>query len=283
VDDIANALCDKINQCAPFAIKLEYGDVANCKTRNSAAAKAELQVTDVSISDAEIKACAAAYSAASCGDVFDGKITGCDFKGKRADGAKCTSGAQCASGSCYRDTSGGTVPDCGSCKARVAENGDCTAASCERGLVCNTAKKCVKRAALDGDCTSTSCSYGSTCVSGKCTATLAESAACQLGAGKASCDSFKGLYCKAAGGDAGVTSGTCQQFAFANVGEKCGIDTTTFTYTQCNNSSCVTDTGGKGTCTAFVKDGDACTSKDTCAAPASCRGGKCGFDTNTCN
>jgi len=283
VDAYAGAICDKLQQCAPFFVTGQYGDVATCKTRVALGFKDELLLPDTTINDTNGKACIDAYAAASCETVFSGAgVPACDFKGTRANGAACGSDTQCQSGSCYKalegDGGSATRATCGTCKAPVAENGDCSAAECERGLSC-IANKCVRPVKENGDCIPAEkpCESTLNCVSGKCVKPLALGAACENGANKNRCDGFQGAFCKPTVGN--PSAGTCAKFTFAAVGAQCGLDTATFEYTQCTGSSCVTAAGSsKGTCTAYLKDGDACdltSGKASCQNPASCKSGKC--------
>ena len=117
------------------------------------------------------------------------------------------------------------------------------------------------------------------CVTGTCTKQLGLGADCNVD-GPLRCDGGQGFFCKPA--TVGATTGKCAAFGFNKApAGKCGVDVATLSFNLCENASCEGAAGvTPGTCTAYLKDGDACGEGVTgaCQSPALCRAAKCTID-----
>lgn len=286
VQAYSSGQCDFFVRCQPYVIDNTFGTKDACTSMITAALSPELTLKGVSLSQAQAQACQTQQTTQSCDDPT--APTDCQFKGTLANDAACAVDLQCASGNCYFPASAdGTTTTCGTCKAFVAEGGDCTDGACEPGLNCNTASKCVKGAAEGAGCTDAfDCAGSLQCVAGKCVPLFGEGAACKpLDTASGVCDRNVNLYCKPTIADG--STGVCAKYAYAAVGQACGIDRTTFLITSCTASQCVLPTSDAiaGTCTAPLAAGAACSTTSVgCAFGLTCSGGVCTApDLASCN
>lgn len=277
--DFSNAVCTKLDSCAPALTEATYGSVATCKERAAISTKNSLNAPGVTVTSSQLSDCLAAYNSISCGDLLGGSQMpkACDYRGTIADGAACGTDAQCASGSCYPSATDAT--GCGKCQARAALGGDCSSARCESGLYCSsgTAKKCTAYLKLGDTCTADSgdrCGGTTTCIAGKCAAALAENADCD--AKTQGCDPIAFLQCVPSATD-GTTAGKCTKVTAATAGQDCGL--VSGKYVACGGGNyCKGMTGtAPGKCAATPKEPDDCTESKTCLSPA-----RCNTKTNKC-
>lgn len=282
INAIASSICTKTSQClSDVAVRVLYGSPQTCTTRQAAQLELDKKGSGFSVSEPAAKRCLEKLNTISCDALLTNDLPAeCEFKGTLGDGAACSSNPQCASGSCFV-ADGGT---CGKCGTRAPDGGDCSQSRCEKGLVCNTDKRCVRPAGAGVACNErTQCAFGLTCSKGTCVATLAAGAPCTVSGGDAVdlCDRSKGLYCQGEGG--GGASGTCASFDLAVAGGACGVVGSPPRPTICEGGDCSGGSLQNRTCVARLADGSPCTEESSCQAPAECRGGRCALlDPTTC-
>jgi hypothetical protein len=284
--DVSNAVCAKIDSCAPAAISLIYGDKAACATRTASTCTAALAVKNTGDSAGNVEDCSKAYAALSCADALDNALPkDCAHKpGTLGNGTACGTAGQCKSGVCQFDTTG-----CGKCIDAVAAGGNCdTTTDCQSGLVCaaasDTSAVCITPAATGATCSTKlpiiPCQAGLVCDSGKCAAPLAANSACDPAVQPTLCDQAHGYFC--------TPRGTrCILALAAGTGAACGYDVQTGDYSYCSGSGfCgnVSQTTGMGTCTAPAADGVACdlANGPLCVPPAACTITTDGGTSGTC-
>jgi hypothetical protein len=282
-------VCDRFERCYPDLLKSFFGTKDACNSRVGTATEKEFTGLGTTVSQAQLNACTDKLNAAPC-EVEGSDLTveahafikECQFQGTFAEGAACSSSAQCASGSCFKSGQA-AIPDCGVCSARVPEGGDCTNANCAGGLTCFN-NKCVVPSDVDGACnTDTPCAGILRCVAGKCQRPLPKDADCNPdAAGVVLCDPSQGLRClKTEPLD--PTKGKCEPISYAQLGGKCGFDRATVKLTLCLGSSCTSD--DNGTCVADRTEGAACSEQESveCEFPLTCVNGACTrVDPQTC-
>ncbi len=269
----ADAYCDYVQRCNPFAVRTAYGEVAKCKETLAKTTRITVAAKGVSIEQSQMDACAAKLRAVACDSLAEANAA-CQFRGTLPDGTQCASSAQCASSSCfYVVTEEGLSSDCGTCSAEVGEGADCTHANCQLGLLC-VDDKCIKPVAEGATCAHASqCDSDLDCVGTKCTKPLPAGAACELTETAALCQIFKGFNCVPSSPTS--AAGTCQEVKVAALGEGCGYDQATGVITTCGGASCSSLTNGK--CLAYLVEGDACgaSAGSDCGPGTSCKGGVC--------
>jgi hypothetical protein len=266
-NDLAKITCDKLTTCLPFVLKATYGDSKTCLEREGLLCATSVAVPGSTINAAAEGGCAAALTAQTCDDYYNGTPTAaCDFKGAGAAGGPCVSGRQCQTGNCVA-IAGQT---CGACAAYLPSGAPCNrSASCTPGLQCVTSPSgtglCTALAKAGGPCAADdNCSFGLLCAAGKCVAALAVNAACN--AMDDLCGAEQGLFCD-------PTSSKCVAAKTPNAGEVC--DRTT----QCTASAAcaaMAPMATTGTCVAPPKEGAMCNQTLGCLPPAGCaRDGQC--------
>lgn len=186
----ARTVCDRALQCAPAVVRvgLGYGrsfaDRDACVARTALACREWLRAPDTTLRADGLSACAARYATGACAEVaarFLDERLGCEaVAGTRADGAACSSAAQCRSGQCRPRTDG----ECARCVARTAvpsRVGD----PCGRGRPCAYPQQCVESRCAWGPVEGEACGdcvpyLASRCVEGRCLAppVRAEGEAC---------------------------------------------------------------------------------------------------------
>lgn len=262
-EQLVSALCNKLNECLPFAVKAAYKDAAECITRQKSQCVKSLSAPSTGLTPAFVSGCASAYSSATCNDVLKQPDACKTPAGSLADGTPCGEDSQCVGRAC--NTNG--ISNCGACSTRVAAGGDCTGGKkCDDGLSCAPNGKCVAPAGAGTACGDNQpCQTPLVCSKGTCSEGAAAGASCADGE---ACNAFKGLLCD-------PTSKTCKELKVANPGETCGLVDGSFV--ACGaGGKCKTGTGGSGTCQAPVADGAACTADGPgCQEPAECVNGVC--------
>jgi hypothetical protein len=268
--------CERLDRCQTVQARENFGSVDECVTRVAPDTDDEFRSPGTTITADQASACATAMRQAPC-DVLTSALPECQFVGTLDAGAPCGSGYQCKTGSCFRTTDGGTLALCGTCSPRVPEGSDCTKANCQSGLLCASGR-CKALADVGGGCGDAQpCKPNLQCAQGKCQQPLGAGAACTPPAAAAtdvvSCDGTQLLVCVAVGADS--AAGTCVAVRYAAVGESCGLDPTKKQLVSCGGSSC--SDGSAGTCSADLKEGDACSSDGPpCEVPLGCIDGRCG-------
>ncbi|MFO0737957.1 MAG: hypothetical protein U0270_18840 [Labilithrix sp.] len=250
---MSTARCKRDTKCQNGIVEQLWGSLASCVAYRNDTVDLPGENTD----QAKLDACAAAYEAATC-DADVTQLVECDLKGTKANGQPCNRDTQCAGGQC-KFTSGVA---CGTCITR-GEAGD----SCGSGLprcnpltsYCDAVQgKCVAYLQKDQACDATTaqCASGLRCVADKCSAPLTAGATCST-----ALDNCTNLA---------ICSSTTQKCVdipapkFANVGESCGYDVSTFGTTYCNHARCNPSTFK---CEAYKALGEDCTS----AVPPTCK------------
>jgi hypothetical protein len=266
----AEALCEKGNSCSAM-IKGIYKSVEECVER-SAKFDCKLRFAAKSMtpwSAAEIDACAAGLTSATCEGLLTNEPASCaPHNGPRTNGQNCISSSQCASGFCSTALNP-LFPDyevCGVCETKVPQStttvcfGD---SGCPANTYCQTFTGCFPAAALGASCASIPCQSGLYCDSGTNT-------------------------CKAQKkkGDACTVDKECsRRFALSCVSNQCAALVTPVggacpTQGYCaENGSCG---GSPSVCEAPLPDGASCGAggsfggdTSSCAYPGSCAGNKC--------
>lgn len=255
---VTQVLCQRINECFPYLVKVTWGDVATCAARSKLSCEASLAAPGTSVTEAQIGACASAYEKQACDALLgNSEPAACNVAGSRNDGEPCGFDLQCKSTNCK--TAGS---ECGTCGPRAAAGGSCDVDNdCQTGLLCVN-DVCAQPVAAGGACADPDQCQGSLiCKGGTCAKGGAAGAACDPQ--EQDCDFLQGLYCE-------PQSKVCAQAASAKVGEPCGL--VGGKYVGCTQSSCK-----NGTCAAFAADGAACdeTNGPECQEPASCVNGTC--------
>ena len=280
--DHAASLCEKLDTCAPFLVKVIYGDAASCADRLTKACTEQCKSPGSGMTETSILACEAALSTASCTDVFTNAIAACSFRGTLAHGEVCGDSSQCASGFCSH---GGNL--CGACAAKGAAGAACPSASndeCQTGLVCSQGKICAPSAVLGGACDDNTqpCPTGMFCTSAKtCAATVATGADCP----GSYLNLENGTLCSGKGSASNPQ--TAKQIGTAPVGAPCGLAPgDNAGPTLCAPGSvgaCTLVSGGialfgiptKGICAGEIPDDYPCQTDDNCQAGALCISNLC--------
>lgn len=276
--DVSNAVCAKIDSCAPAVISAIYGDTATCAQRTESTCNAALALQNTGDQAGNVEDCANAYKTVSCeGALANTPPKECAHKpGPLGDGTACGAAGQCKSGVCQFDTTG-----CGKCIEPVAAGANCNGTSdCQSGLVCalsavtqtSATSVCIAPAASGGTCSTQApivpCQAGLVCTSGKCAAPLAAGSACDPTVQPTLCDQANGYFC--------TPRGTrCIAAIAATTGQACGYNTQTGDYSYCAGSGfCgnVDQQTGMGTCVAPAADNGACdlAKGPLCMPPAVC-------------
>jgi hypothetical protein len=285
--DGGNALCAKINSCAPFAIQVDYGDVATCASGVAASLLAALQANGTGWTPSGLESCVSAIPSVSCDDALGNDLLAmCRPAGTLATGSACGDSAQCTSSYCNLGTSG----KCGTCAAALGSAGT----ACYRDGDCAISTVCVgsdvtATPEVQGTCTAlgaagatcdakTPCAKTLACGAGVCATPAAAGASCTQDGTDVfgSCDELAGDYCSKA------TAGVCTAISAAATGQPCG--SIGGVLTTCSTSGlCVTPSTGTGSCVAPAADFANCDTKKGpgCQAPAACIGGMCTIPTPT--
>jgi hypothetical protein len=259
--DVAKALCDALNGCAPLFVEYLYGDEATCISRAALSCTTDQMVPGITRTADDLVSCAAAAATTSCADALAGNFPSiCSVKpGPVINGMACGSNWQCQSTYCNKTDA------CGVCSPREAAGGDCTVdEGCVAGLVCGN-KKCVAPAGPNAACNlpGQPCRSDLYCTSptgsGTCATRIAAGGPCADNPSDA-CDFVHGDICN-------TTNHTCVMIKVGKGGDMCSLASKTV---------CV---GGVGPCSDFLlggvcanpaQDGTACGGNAVCVPPATC-------------
>jgi hypothetical protein len=267
-DDFATAFCSQLSKCSPFALTVNYGDMATCQMRAAIPCPSALSANGTKMTPSDLEACVAAINMESCDEALDNpQPSACSIAGTIAAGAACGSDWQCSTGFCQLTL--GTL--CGTCASRAMpgqtgpDGGPICAvdAQCAAMTVCSGGK-CVSPGATGATCGmgSPPCLRTLTCIGGKCATPLALGAACTAAT---DCDGSKGLYCD-------PKTKTCVQTQTAMAMQACNINPMTATLIDCSAGSLCDGLNmqGQGTCHAPAADNSTCGPGIGCLSPAVC-------------
>jgi hypothetical protein len=270
--DWATHYCNRLETCAPLAVEIGYGDVAQCVERNKPVCSAALKAGGTGQTPSRIESCAQAYDSAGCEEVVVAKPPlSCKVPGALPVGAWCGDDSQCSGQNAYCRMANDET--CGTCSVLGPVGAGCYSdRDCEHGLVCYFT--CMAPVALGEACDGMTrqCPATLVCFDYTCRAPALVDATCDPRADN--CDRDHGLFCDA-------QTKRCSHYAVADVGASCGTGIT------CKAGSCATDsTTQKSTCVANAADGAPCdtTAGPACMAPARCVDGACRVpDAARCN
>lgn len=176
----AQTVCDRALQCAPTVVRVglghgrSFGDRETCLVRVALACREWLRASDTTLTPEGVRACGAVYARGACADVatrfLDDRLGCAAVAGVRADGAGCSSDAQCRSGQCRPRLDGA----CARCVARpviASSVGD----ACGRGRPCGLPQQCIAGRCAWGPVEGEACGecvpyLASRCVDGRCLA-----------------------------------------------------------------------------------------------------------------
>jgi hypothetical protein len=258
----ATAVCARQERCSPGLIEQRYGDQTTCAHNVSGG----LLTFEESPNSGQTATTEGPCAAKLASDPCDTVIPECDFKGTQTTGGACSTGIQCATGSCLFASQ---QDQCGKCAVRAKLGETCAAAGavtaeCEPPNECDSStNKCAALAAVGASCVTLDCAPGGVCIGGTCKATIAAGQPCTKsisGSDQDPCDSTS--LC---------SNGTCTKITFtAKAGETC-TETT-----GCIDGVCA---GGK--CVANAKENQPCSNNAEtppfCEPPMACANGVCKY------
>ena len=262
-NQVAKALCDTLNGCAPVFVQYLYGDEPTCISRAVLSCMTDQMVTGIARTADDLVSCAKAAATTSCSDALAGNFPSvcAVMPGPVANGAACGSDWQCQSTYCNKTDA------CGVCSPRAVAGADCTVdGGCVAGLVCAN-KKCVAPAGPSAPCNlpAQPCRADLYCTSaagsGTCQTRIEPGGACADNPADA-CDIFMGGVCNTI-----ANANTCVTIKIAAGGDVCGLAAKTACVggvAPCSNPL----TGG--VCANPAQDGEACGDKAVCVPPATC-------------
>jgi hypothetical protein len=269
--DVATALCQRYQACAPAFIQLGFGTVDLCTSREANTIAKVIGANGSTVTPDQFEACAKAIPGASCADVLGRNLPAvCKYAGTLADGMPCADDAQCMNERCKV----ATYQTCGTCTSPAAAGAVCAVDDdCKNGMKCvNTA--CVAYGAMGDTCDDTHpCNATLGCVSGKCAMPLGPGSDCS-GTSKQGCDQLNGAFCD-------PFNNKCVTLQYADPSATCGFSNDAGTITLCKGpgSDCANITAPtfQGTCAAAAADGTSCAidGGPTCEGPAVCQSGMC--------
>jgi hypothetical protein len=259
---VAQALCNALNTCAPFFVSEQYGDEATCISRATLSCMTDQGTSGIARTPNDLVACAKAAVGISCSDALAGNYpAACDPQpGTIINGMACGSNLQCQSTYCNKTGA------CGVCGPRQAASGACTTNdACNKGLVC-ASSVCVAPAGMGEACNlpGQPCRSDLACSAsqgpGMCVAKEGVGGNCT--ANSDLCDFTKGSICNTL-----ATPKVCITINIAKPGDKCSL---------ASKTGCV---GGIDPCSSILLggvcanpavDGAACGGNDVCIPPATC-------------
>jgi hypothetical protein len=264
-DHFVQVLCDQLDKCAPFSIKMQFGDKPTCQSRMKPGCLNTLKDPGTTNTASRLDACVQKAQAQSCDDLFNHVVPDeCRaMPGALADGAACGDDGQCQNAHCDKQ---GEV--CGVCRQRASCNYD---VDCASGSICSVGK-CVQRVSRGGSCASEEpCAYGLACDGTTCQPVREAGQSCTETIQGGNCDSTQGDYCD-------LDTKICGVSVLADIGQKCGPDGGSWWISCVAGAAC-----SNNLCVAVPADGDPCNPDIGCLAPARCTNSRCVMpDTSTC-
>ena len=257
----AQAVCNRLQACAPRRVVGLYGTLANCQARVKLFAQSVNALASTGWTIDAVSACAAGFNGQSCGDFDDGLTPpACVRPGMRAVGQGCRADDQCASIRC----SAPAFPACGQCAARVSAGSVCARdADCITGLICGGNKQCVAPRAIGAACDpmTAPCRESLSCRAMTCATPGPAGTAC---ADQEDCDERNGILCNLATQRCGVSTAAAT----------CNFSTADGTVAYCGDNGFCAANGAA--CIASAADGGACGANGPlCRFPFDCVGGVC--------
>ncbi len=282
--DVAQARCQKLQQCNPQGLLNTYGDLASCASTQASTCVSNLSAPGTANTPEHTEGCAQATPSQSCDDYALGTLpTACQPPaGPRDAGSVCAVSGQCATANCLIQK----TSVCGTCAPAPGAGDSCFNQSCGLGLVCDKITvTCAAPVSASGACDdSSACAPGLTCLGntasalGACVPLATLGANCDLTDGGSRCDGRFGLYCNVQAGR------VCAPVATATASQPCGtIDGGVI---ECVASAFCQKSGNSksGTCVPPAAEGSGCDTVNgpICAAPARCVLSVEGGTTGTC-
>jgi hypothetical protein len=275
---LAAALCDRLNRCSPYQLRLYYGDVATCSERVQLTCAPYVELPGSSWTLDRLRACTAGYQNGTCGDYFaaGGPLDCRPQPGKLADGAVCANSNQCKSALCSISAGSG----CGTCITPAQKGQACSLQKpCALGTSCASGK-CESDGASGDACGlgKAPCGVGLYCKTASCAPVLKVGDTCNPAAPASECDPIAGLYCD-------TMSRKCMAFKIVDAGQACGQGMDGIA--MCAEAGTCSGTAPSFKCVAAAADGAACGNATpdnlNCVSPAGCAAGVCRvFDPATC-
>lgn len=256
----ASAYCNRLDACAPFLLRVGYGDVVTCAERIAKGCMPGLTAEGNQATPSQMDSCAQAVEAETCDEAMDNpQPSACDVPGTLPVGATCGAGSQCATGYCRLNP--GTI--CGTCTAHGGATAKCVVdADCAASLVCHLGT-CMGPAPLGAPCgLEAPCLRTLACIGNKCQAPVPLGGACTA---PTDCDSAHGGYCN-------LRTKVCEQTQTVAAGP-CGLlgDGGATVVTCSGGASCGNLTrAGQGICHQAAADGSLCGPDINCLLPAIC-------------
>jgi hypothetical protein len=271
-DDAVKAYCKKIDECAPFFVKIGFGDAATCEKRFALNCVQNFSAPGTSATPSRLSQCATDVKTTTCEEVLGRKLPlSCRTEaGSLKDGTPCGDDAQCTGKLC-RQANDSNV--CGACSSIGAGGAACERdEDCDNELGCAD-KKCVAFGKAGSPCSATQpCIRTLSCNKGTCAQPLAAGAACDGPADQSTnpCEALKGFFCH-------PQTKVCTAAGMAAAGAACGFIDKNIVLCTGGGHCKTTPPAVSGTCLAPAADGAACdaTNGPKCVAPAQCLGGIC--------
>jgi hypothetical protein len=267
-EQFSDALCKRIQECAPIFIQYSYGDVATCSARSKLSCVPTVNAPGSALSGAQIAACANALPTPSCDDLLARAIPDdCRARpGNFADGQACADDNQCTNKKCKKKKDA----SCGVCSSPVAAGGACDVDdNCDYGLLCAKNGVCVSPGAGGAICDANHvCRASFICRGGTCVQAPAEGTACNPSA--QDCSFAKGDFCD-------PTAQVCKPLGMVQGGQACGIVSQALALCAASGTCKVPAGLAQGTCVGASADGQPCdaTNGPACTPPATCDSGAC--------
>jgi hypothetical protein len=218
--DLAAAQCKQLIQCGSSLVPAYFGSDGNaCIAQVAAACMATYWFPGSGATSASLEACASATRGASC-DSYGVSLPLCPLPpGTFANGAWCSSNAQCAGGECSFAAAG--YNDCGSCVEKTSAAPPCRAdvdcvspQICKDGGICalgSLGSACSVPGALSVCDSDLICAPTGVAGSGVCSHRPQTGESCAAGNSSVNCAS--GATCN--------SSEVCEAIQFAPLGQKC--------------------------------------------------------------
>jgi hypothetical protein len=266
------AVCGKLDECAPVYLSLTYGNLTVCSYRQMLACQLERSNPGSAYDAATIGACAEALAGAACGQIVnDAKPACAPGGGEVADGGFCVGNWQCQSGYCVVTEANG----CGTCQPRLGDGASCASdgGACLYGSGCSGMQICMPLVPENGSCAGGEpCDLFLTCIDGTCQRGVTSGAACD---NTHPCSFWvEGQFCNA--------TPVCEAVVYAGPGDMCG---TTMDGKPAYCTGGATCSPASMTCIPPAEDDAACggTANRGCFVPRRCIDGHCSLpDVSVC-